>query len=215
DEYTGELEELVATGDLGYDTYDRATIIEKLGASQRLYIEGGFNFYEAVRSAEPLIVYRVAYSRECWVQAGNRESPAHVDHGRVLSYIPPALQRSFKIWIAFKDFNAARGFSFAEDDRAFNRMLVNGSTGVVVQRPGDVVYVNSLIYHSVLLCYTSETPEIDRWSIIDGYVFILREDILVSYIYATQAKAGTRKGDNRVWARILMAYCAMEGRWLD
>lgn len=44
DEYTGELEELVATGDLGYDTYDRATIIEKLGASQRLYIEGGFNF---------------------------------------------------------------------------------------------------------------------------------------------------------------------------
>lgn len=150
DEYTGELEELVATGDLGYDTYDRATIIEKLGASQRLYIEGGFNFYEAVRSAEPLIVYRVAYSslvkspdgksvpktvahlyeefgtedvrsfiaergprgqcvwsldcyadafsldltngycyrRECWVQAGNRESPAHVDHGRVLSYIP-------------------------------------------------------------------------------------------------------------------------------
>lgn len=92
---------------------------------------------------------------------------------------------------------------------------MNGSTGVVVQRPGDVVYVNSLIYHSVLLCYTSETPEIDRWSIIDGYVFILREDILVSYIYATQAKAGTRKGDNRVWARILMAYCAMEGRWLD
>ncbi|KAJ8577510.1 hypothetical protein ON010_g1697 [Phytophthora cinnamomi] len=31
------------------------------------------------------------FARECWLQAGNRESPGHMDAGRVLAYIPPSL----------------------------------------------------------------------------------------------------------------------------
>ncbi|KAG1691800.1 hypothetical protein DVH05_026175 [Phytophthora capsici] len=153
--------------------------------------------------------------RESWVQARNRETPGHVDFGRVLSYIPPCLKDCFKIWIAFLDFESAKNFSFRFDCGAFNRMAAHHRTVVVVQKPGDVVYTNSLVYHSVVLGYKPHVPAIDQWSIIDGYVFILKNDLLESYIYATRARCGSRKNSEAAWAKVLVAYCAMEGRELD
>lgn len=73
-----------------------------------------------------------AYAREAWLQSGNRESPGHVDHGRVLSYIPPALTHTFKIWVAFVNFSSAHDFSFGYDYGAFTRMVENSNTVVVV-----------------------------------------------------------------------------------
>ncbi|EGZ06182.1 hypothetical protein PHYSODRAFT_531175 [Phytophthora sojae] len=137
-----------------------------------LYVDGGFSYHEAVNTEHPLLVYRKAHNALCWLQAGNRLSPGHVDHGRVLSYIPPGLQQTFKIWVAFKSFNAAKEFSFGCDAKDFDRMLAHEDTVVVVQRPGDVVYIGPLIYHSVLLGYTKGTSPDQRWGLIDGYVFI-------------------------------------------
>ncbi|ETP11506.1 hypothetical protein F441_12978, partial [Phytophthora nicotianae CJ01A1] len=37
------------------------------------------------------------YKSEYWLQPGNRESPVHVDHGRVVSYIPPCAKYCFKV----------------------------------------------------------------------------------------------------------------------
>ncbi|RLN51306.1 hypothetical protein BBJ28_00023739, partial [Nothophytophthora sp. Chile5] len=38
-----------------------------------------------------------AFPAEYWMQAGNRESAVHVDHGRVVAYIPPCAKQCFKV----------------------------------------------------------------------------------------------------------------------
>lgn len=76
------------------------------------------------------------------------------------------------------------------------------------------MFVNSLIYHSVVLGYQTNTPVKRQWGIIDGYVFILAGDMKDSYGYATQAKNGLRRSSTLAWSRTLEAYCAMEGRRL-
>ncbi|KAF1784376.1 hypothetical protein GQ600_26053 [Phytophthora cactorum] len=45
---------------------------------------------------------------------------------------------------------------------SFNRMLDCTFADVLVQYPGDVVYLNYLVQHSVLLGYQPETAEIDK-----------------------------------------------------
>jgi hypothetical protein len=69
-------------------------------------------------------------------------------------------------------------------------MAGHQNTVGVMQRPGDVVYISPLIYHSVLLGYVQDTPALERWSMIDVYV---RHDKLASCVYATQGRTGRRK----------------------
>jgi hypothetical protein len=42
-------------------------------------------------------------------------------------------------------------------------MLADPRSRVIVQRPGDVVYLNNLVYHAVLLGYRPGTQAYDKW----------------------------------------------------
>ncbi|KAI9984659.1 hypothetical protein PInf_006020 [Phytophthora infestans] len=53
-------------------------------------------------------------------------------------------------------------FKWGNNVNSFNRMLKASGSAVVVQRPGDVVYLNSWVYHSVLLGFLPQTPPSKR-----------------------------------------------------
>ncbi|KAG6578015.1 uncharacterized protein IUM83_10437 [Phytophthora cinnamomi] len=89
------------------------------------------------------------YKSEFWMQASNRESPIHVDHGRVVSFVQLDV----------------------EDNRQ----------GVLVQRPGDVVVLNNLVFHSVLLVYQPITAAIDKWGAVFGDVVVCEQDRWASF----------------------------------
>ncbi|EGZ05947.1 hypothetical protein PHYSODRAFT_320038 [Phytophthora sojae] len=190
------LRELVTKGELGDVSYDRKLLVTKLEAPRSLYVMGGFSVLEAATSEGPLLVYRdthqalvrMEHGQLCCLRSGNRESPAHVDHGCVLAYIPPSLSPTLETWVYFKTFHAARLFLFGDDSPDFNRMA---------QPP---------------YCRSDETPISVRWGGIDGFVFILRDDMVNSYRYAAQVNTGGRKGCTEAWSRVLVAHSAIDGR---
>ncbi|KAE8981811.1 hypothetical protein PF011_g21881 [Phytophthora fragariae] len=120
------------------------------------------------------------YKTECWLQAGNRESPVHMDHGRVVSYIPPCAKNCFRIWVFFPQ-EPTELFKWRNKEDFFNRMLDATTTEVLIQRPGDVVYFNNLVHHSVLLGFVLDTAEEDKWGGIFGNVIVRAVDRIDSY----------------------------------
>ncbi|OWZ03565.1 hypothetical protein PHMEG_00024682 [Phytophthora megakarya] len=121
------------------------------------------------------------WKTEYWLQAGNRESPVHVDHGRVVSYLPPSARHCFKIWV-----------------------------GVMTQRPGDVICLNNLVLHSVLLVYNKNTAPEDKWGGIFGDIIVCAEDRLDSFRYGTKVPSGSKKASREAWESLLSAYSVME-----
>ncbi|KAG1690101.1 hypothetical protein DVH05_028437 [Phytophthora capsici] len=95
-------------------------------------------------------------------------------------------------------------------------MLKSSGSAVVVQRPGDVVYLNSLVYRSVLLGFLSESPPSTKWGEIFGDVILLVQDREQSFKYATQLASGSERGSDRAWCGLLSAFGVMVGRvWND
>ncbi|KAE9262578.1 hypothetical protein PF001_g32005, partial [Phytophthora fragariae] len=150
------------------------------------------------------------YKTEYWLQAGNRESPVHMDHGRVVSYLPPCAKNCFKVWVFFAQ-EPTEMFKWRNKEDSFNRMLDAATTGVLIQRPGDVIYLNNLVHHSVLLGFVPDTAEEDKWGGIFGDVIERAADRIDSYKYATTAASGSRRGSKDAWRSLLSAYCAMDG----
>ncbi|KAF1791895.1 hypothetical protein GQ600_19065 [Phytophthora cactorum] len=86
---------------------------------------------------------------------------------------------------------------------------------VLVQYPDDVVYLNNLVQHSVLLGYQPETAEIDKWGQF-WRSYSHRKGSVDSFTYATKIASGSRRGSKDAWVALLSAYCVMEGReWHD
>ncbi|ETM41703.1 hypothetical protein PPTG_03100 [Phytophthora nicotianae INRA-310] len=90
-------------------------------------------------------------------------------------------------------------------------MLEATTSCVLVQQPGDVVVLNNLVYHSVLLGYRPETPPINKWGAVFGDVIVCREDRVASFRYATKIACGAQNGSEAAWTSLLSAYCVMEG----
>ncbi|KAE9260574.1 hypothetical protein PF001_g32677, partial [Phytophthora fragariae] len=82
---------------------------------------------------------------------------------------------------------------------------------VLIQRPGDVVYLNNLVHHSVLLGFVPDTAEEDKWGGIFGDVIVRAADRIDSYKYATTVASGSRRGSKDAWRSLLSTYCAMDG----
>ncbi|KAG2782922.1 hypothetical protein Pcac1_g7406 [Phytophthora cactorum] len=76
------------------------------------------------------------YKSEYWLQARNRESAIHVDHGRVVSYVPPCARDCFKIWVFFSPATEKIAhFNYVNKEDFFNRMLRTTGSGVLWRRP--------------------------------------------------------------------------------
>uniref|UniRef100_H3GYD0 JmjC domain-containing protein n=1 Tax=Phytophthora ramorum TaxID=164328 RepID=H3GYD0_PHYRM len=151
------------------------------------------------------------YKSEYWMQVRNRESPIHVDHGRVVSYIPPCAKDCFKVWVFFPPESEKRTvFNYGYKDDSINRMLQATGSGVLVQRPGDVVVLNNLVFHSVLLVYKPGTPETNKWGGVFGDIVVREKDRCASFRYATKVASGAKKGSREAWESLLSAYSMME-----
>ncbi|RLN48537.1 hypothetical protein BBJ28_00023648, partial [Nothophytophthora sp. Chile5] len=155
-----------------------------------------------------------AFPAEYWMQAGNRESAVHVDVGRVVAYIPPCAKQCLKVWVFFPKESTAK-FKWANKIESFNRMLDATTTGVLIQRPGDVVCLNNLVHHAVLLVYKPNTKAEDRWGNAFGDVVVRAADRLESFKYATKLASGSRRGSVEAWQPVLSAFCAMSGSVWD
>lgn len=77
------------------------------------------------------------------------------------------------------------------------------------------MYLDFMVYHTVLLGCDDGTAPGGRWSLITGNVFVLRKDIHRSLMYAMRALIGVRRGSGEGSRRVLIAFCAMDGRMLD
>ncbi|EGZ15805.1 hypothetical protein PHYSODRAFT_315976 [Phytophthora sojae] len=124
------------------------------------------------------------YPFESWLQSGNRESPIHIDHGRVVSIVPPSLTHTFKIWVFYRRPECAQDeFNFTKTENTLNRMLKT-SCAIQAQDAGK---------HEVrvVVCAT------DRYD---------------SYRYAARLPSGSQYSSSRAWTSILSAFCVMEGR---
>lgn len=81
---------------------------------------------------------------------------------------------------------------------------------------GDVVYVDPLISHTVLLGFKKRIEDSNKWCVLGGNVFILQQDEYAFYCYATRAVTGVRKDSLTLWARVLVAHTTMSGkRWRE
>ncbi|KAG2823341.1 hypothetical protein PC113_g22197 [Phytophthora cactorum] len=146
----------------------------------------------------------------------NRESAIHVDHGRVVSYLLPCARDCFKIWVFFPPATEKiTHFNYVNKKESFNRMLRTTGSGVLIQRPGDVVCLNNLVFHSVLLVYKPSIAEQDKWGGLFGDVVVCEADRVESFRYATKVASGPKRGSRKAWESLLSAYCVMEGRDYD
>ncbi|KAF1782659.1 hypothetical protein GQ600_11038 [Phytophthora cactorum] len=157
------------------------------------------------------------FEPEFWFQVDNRETPVHVDHGRVVSYIPPSARHCFKVWVFFPPKHNSTGLlKWGNKKNSFNRMMDCTFADVLVQYPGDVVYLNNLVQHYVLLRYQPETANMDKCGASFGDVIVIEKDRVDSFTYATKIASGSRRGSKDAWVALLSAYCVMEGReWHD
>ncbi|KAG2774037.1 hypothetical protein Pcac1_g15161 [Phytophthora cactorum] len=94
-------------------------------------------------------------------------------------------------------------------------MLRTTGSGVLIQRPGDVVCLNNLVFHSVLLVYKPSIAEQDKWGGLFGDVVVCEADRVESFRYATKVASGPKRGSRKAWESLLSAYCVMEGRDYD
>jgi hypothetical protein len=120
------------------------------------------------------------------------------------------LSDTFKVWTFFPTLTTS--FRVGNPVNSMNRMLRNINSCVVIQRPGDVVVVNNLIYHAVLLGYKPWTLESDRWCMIGRSIVVEASDIHEAHQYATSAVTGMERASRRVWERVLYIFCKIEGR---
>ncbi|KAL3670654.1 hypothetical protein V7S43_003844 [Phytophthora oleae] len=109
----------------------------------------------------------------------------------------------------------AETFRTGYKTNSFNRMLDATTTGVLIQRPGDVVCLNNLVYHAVLLVYQPGIPDDDRWRCNFGDMIIRSDDRLDSFKYITRAASGIRRGSHDAWDSLLSAYCFMKNSIWD
>ncbi|KAG3012721.1 hypothetical protein PC123_g9189 [Phytophthora cactorum] len=129
------------------------------------------------------------YKSEYWLQARNRESAIHVDHGRVVSYVPPCARDCFKIWVFFSPATEKIAhFNYVNKEDFFNRMLRTTGSGVLWRRP---------------------LPE------QSGLSLDVIADRVGSFRYATKVASGAKRGSGKAWGSLLSAYCVMEGRDYD
>ncbi|ETP28231.1 hypothetical protein F442_22479 [Phytophthora nicotianae P10297] len=64
--------------------------------------------------------------------------------------------------------NRTGTFKWGNKKNSFNRMVDCTFAEVLIQYPGDVVYLNNLVQHSVLQGYQPETADIDKWGGVGG-----------------------------------------------
>lgn len=147
---------------------------------------------------------------QIWLQAGAYETPIHVDCGRSVAYIPPCFSDTFKIWAFFPTLTTR--FRVGNPVNSMSRMLRDINSCVVIQRPGDVVVVNNLIYHAVLLSYKPSTLESDKWCMIGRNIVVEGSDIHAAHQYATRAVTGMERASRGVWERVLYIFCKIDGR---
>lgn len=122
---------------------------------------------------------------------------------------------TFKMWVFFRTLDCAKKFTICDPQDSFDRMLGIPSSCVVSQQPGDVIYVNALVFHSVLLGFREKTEKKDKWGVIADNVVIRRDDAHLSDRYVTQAAMGLVKDSNVARKRVLPAFVVMEGRLWD
>ncbi|GMF24794.1 unnamed protein product [Phytophthora fragariaefolia] len=144
----------------------------------------------------------------------NRESPVHMDHGRVVFYTPPCANAVLQ-GVGLLSPQPTEQFKWCNKEDSFNRMLDATTTEVLVQRPGDVVVLNNLMHPSVLLGYLPGTKKEDKWGGILGDVIVQAADKIDSYKFATKAASGFRRGSEDAWRSVLSAYCVMNGDMWD
>ncbi|KAG1709486.1 hypothetical protein DVH05_020141 [Phytophthora capsici] len=125
------------------------------------------------------------WKSEHWLQVGNRESPIHVDHG-------------------------ATRFNYGNKAKSIERMIATAGSEALVQRPGDVVCLNNLVFHAVLLVYRKNTKRENKWGGIFGDVIVRAEDRWESFRYATKDASGVKKGSREAWEPLLSACSVME-----
>ncbi|OWY96862.1 hypothetical protein PHMEG_00032760 [Phytophthora megakarya] len=197
------LKTVVNQGDYGEQSYPLAKIKARLNFSKDRYVFGAFSWKQVTETKAPALLFvgtcnavagfpqqeAYVWKTEYWLQTGNRESPVHVDHGRVVSYLPTSARYCFKIWV----------FSL--------RRLRHG---VMIQRPGDVICLNNLVFHSVILIYNKGTAPVDKWCGIFGDLIVHAEDRLDSFRYATKVPSGSKKASRVAWESLLSAYSVME-----
>jgi hypothetical protein len=145
------------------------------------------------------------------LQAGACETPIHVDCGRSVAYIPPCFENAFKVWAFFPTLTTTR-LRVGNPLNSMNRMLRDINSCVVIQRPGDVVVVNNLIYHAVLLGYKQSTLESDKWCMIGENIAVEGSDVQEAHQYATRAVTGMERASRRVWERVLYMFCKIDGK---
>lgn len=156
---------------------------------------------------------RYVTEHEIWLQSGACETPIHVDCGRSVVYIPPCFSDTFKVWAFFPTLTTS--FRVGNPVNSMNRMLRNINSCVVIQRPGDVVVVNNLIYYAVLLGYKKLTPESDKWCMIGRNIVVEKSDIHEAHQYATRAVTGMERASRGAWERVLYIFSKIDGRvWI-
>ncbi|KAJ8576505.1 hypothetical protein ON010_g2702 [Phytophthora cinnamomi] len=193
------LKQIVLDGELGSVNYNRELIAAKLDDSIGFYCDNEFTLSTLNSTKIPLLVFRDAHHKIVLSEKHTPipKTPAHLYEALGTDDVPTLIHQRAMV--------TRRRVQSAPPDQYPN-------TVIIVQRPGDVVYVGPLVYHSVSLGYAHGTPPTKQWGIIDGFLFILREDKLFSYLYATQVNTGTRKNSDTSWTQVLGAYCAMDGR---
>eukprot|EP00644_Phytophthora_capsici_P005986 jgi/Phyca11/78507/gw1.2.929.1 len=174
------LQELVASGGYGDKKYPLQKIQVKIERSKDRYIFGPFCWKKILESDAPALLFTAA----CNTVAG---SPIHVDHGRVVSYIPPCAQHCFKIWLFYpKETARATRFNYGNKAKSIERRIATAGSEALVQRPGDVVCLNNLVFHAVLLVYRKNTKRENKSGGIFGDVIVRAEDRWESFRYATK-----------------------------
>lgn len=153
---------------------------------------------------------RYVSEHEIWLHAGACETPIHVDCGRSVAYIPPCFSDTFKVWAFFPTLTTS--FRVGNPVNSMNRMLRDINSCVVIQRPGDVVVVNNLVYHAAVLGYKPFTLESDKWCMIGWNIVVEGSDIHEAHQYATRAVTGMERASRGVWERVLYIFCKIDGR---
>ncbi|KAF1788319.1 hypothetical protein GQ600_12083 [Phytophthora cactorum] len=157
-----------------------AEVYKTIPRSRDRYITDKFSWEEEVQSEAPTLVYR----QVCNDAAGCRgytkipKDPEHL-YDILMTDNIPSYAGKLTTEKRLSCGPRACGFYIAPSARH------------CFKYPDDVVYLNNLVQHSVLLGYQPETTEIDKWGNF-WRSYSHRKDRVDSFTYATKIASGSR-----------------------
>lgn len=135
------------------------------------------------------------WEQDSWLQMGAQVTAGHIDHHQVLADMPRSCHAARKLWVVMDHTHACQvGWDRCENDQvAFAQAAAMPQARVLLMRPGDVLVLPPLTWHTWITEFVSGTPDGEQWAMVGGTVVMRESCVVYGLKYGRSGMSGLGK----------------------